>query len=52
MVALVSIGQLLQQAAMELGEDFAADIIPAPEELDGPASTRLGHALRLAASSF
>ena len=37
---------------MSWGEDLAADIVLALEELDGPASTRLGHALRPAASSF
>ena len=51
MVALVSVRQWLQQAAMELGEDLAADTVLALE-LDGSASTRLGHVLRLAANSF
>ena len=52
MVALTSAKWHLQQAAMELGDDLTTDIILTLKELDGPASTRLGHALRLAASSF
>ena len=52
MVTFTSDRQWLQQAALEPGEDLAADIILALEELDDPASTKLSHALRLAASSF
>ena len=52
MVALVLVRQHLHQAATELGENLATDNVIALKELDGPASTRLGHALRLAASSF
>ena len=52
MVALVLVRQCLQQAATELGEDLTTDIVLTLKELDGPASTRLGHALRSAASLF
>ena len=52
MVAHASVGQCLQQAATELGKDLTTDIILVIKELDGPVTTRLGHALRLAASSF
>ena len=52
MVALTLVRQRLQQAATELGKDLTMDIILALEELDSPASTHLGHALRLVASSF
>ena len=52
MVALASVRQHPQQAATELGEDLTTDNVLDLEELDGPVPTRLGHALRLAASSF
>ena len=52
MGVLASVGQWLQQAATELGEDLATDIILNLEELDGPASSRLDYTLRLPASSF
>ena len=42
----------MQQAATELGEDLATDIVLALEELDGTALTHLGHVLRLTTSSF
>ena len=51
-VALASVRQHLQPAATELGEDLTVDIVLALKELDGPASTRLGCALRLPASPF
>ena len=52
MVALASVWQRLLQAGTEAGEDVTTDIVLALEELDSPASTHLGHALRLTASSF
>ena len=52
MVALISVRQHLQHTATELGEDLATGIVLGLKELDGPASTRMGHALRLEASSF
>ena len=52
MVAYVSVFQKLQQAVTDLGQDLAIDVIPAIKELDGVASTCLGHILHLAASSF
>ena len=51
MLALASVQQRLQQAATEQGDNHATDIVLALEELDGPASTCLGHALRLVVSS-
>ena len=50
MVALAFLRQHLQQTTIELGEELAIDIVLTLKELDGPASTQLGHALRLAAS--
>ena len=52
MVALASVRQHLQQAATDHGEDLAPNIVLTLKELNGPASSRLGHALRLPASSF
>ena len=52
MVALPFARQRLQQAATNLASDFTSEIVLAIEDLDGMASTRLGHALHLAASSF
>ena len=52
MVALALVRQWLQQAATELGEDLTADTVLTLEEEDGPASTQMGHALRLTASTF
>ena len=49
MVALMLVRQYLQQPATELGEDLTADIVFTLKELDGPASTRIGHASKLAA---
>ena len=51
LVALASVRQQLQWAATEL-EDLTTDIVLTFKELYGPASTQLGHALRLVASSF
>ena len=51
-VSLASAHQRLQQSAMELGEDFAADIVLALTELDSPASACLGYELRLEVSTF
>ena len=51
-LALALVGQQLQQAATELREELAADIILTLKELDGPASTQFGHVLGLAPSSF
>ena len=50
MIALVSVRQHLQQAATDLGEDLIADIVLTLWKMDGPASTRLHHALRVAAA--
>ena len=52
MVVLTTVRMRLQQAATEMREDHSTDIVLALEELDGPASTCLGYALRLMASSF
>ena len=52
MMALALVRQQLQQAATELGEDLATDIVLALKELHGPTSTRLGQSLRLTGSSF
>ena len=52
MVALASVRQWLQQVATELGKDLPMDIFLAGEELDGPASMGLGHALRLLPSAL
>ena len=47
MVALVSVWQRLQQAAMDLGPEMSSEMILVIKELDGVASTKLGHALYL-----
>ena len=42
----------LQQAAMELGEELAAEMVLYLKKLVRPVLTHLGHMLRLAASSY
>ena len=51
-ITLASVQRRLQQAATELGENLTMNRVLTLEELDGPASTLLDHAIRLAASSF
>ena len=45
-------GQKLQWVRSELGRDLEAGTVLAIEELDDPASTLLGHTLRLVISSY
>ena len=52
MVALALVRQRLQQVATGLGPKLASEVVLVIRELDAMASTRLGHALRLATRSF
>ena len=51
-VALALVRQRLQHATTYLGTELASEEVLTIKELDGMTSTRLGHALGLAASSF
>ena len=49
-IALASVKQRLQQAATDLRQEMATEVVLAIEELDGAASTCFEHALHLAAT--
>ena len=52
MLALASVRLRLQQAAIDLGQEMATEVVLVIQEMDGVASTQLGHALHLADISF
>ena len=51
-VALALVRQCLEQTATKVAGDLATDIVLTLKALNGTASTRLVHALRLATSSL
>ena len=52
MIDLTSVRKRVQQVSMDLGPEMASEMILAIKELDGVASSRLGHTFHLVASSF